>query len=118
MICTVLCLYDFDAKDSNHLSFRKNEILDVVKQEESGWWAAVRTGGLDVGWIPNTFVKPLSYDMAERLRNVREGLRVFEYEAEQLYNAAPISRLHMYDTTIPTAELLSAKDDGKVCNLF
>ncbi|KAF9021750.1 ras GEF [Hymenopellis radicata] len=31
--------------------------------------------------------------MAERLRNVREELRVYEYDAEQLYKTAPISRI-------------------------
>lgn len=31
----VICLYDFSAGDEDQLSFRKNEILDIVKQEDS-----------------------------------------------------------------------------------
>ncbi|CAL1694311.1 unnamed protein product [Somion occarium] len=38
----VLCLYDFKAGDVDQLSFKKNEVLDIVKQEDSGWWAALR----------------------------------------------------------------------------
>ena len=29
----VICLYDFDAEDPDQLSFRRNEVLEVVKQE-------------------------------------------------------------------------------------
>ena len=31
----VLCLYDYDAEDSTQLSFRRNDILDVVKKEKT-----------------------------------------------------------------------------------
>jgi len=94
VIYSALCLFDFESHDPDHLPFSKNEILDIVKQEDSGWWAAIRPGGRQVGWVPKAFVQPLSIDMAEKLRAVREELRVYEYEAEQLYNSAPISHLH------------------------
>jgi son of sevenless-like protein len=98
VILSALCLYDFDSSDADHLSFRKNQILDIVKQEDSGWWAAISQDGMRVGWVPKAFLQPLSVDMVEKLRSVREELRVFEYGAEQLYNSAPISRLHhLYD---------------------
>ncbi|KAF8204304.1 ras guanine nucleotide exchange factor domain-containing protein [Mycena galopus ATCC 62051] len=89
IVCSVLCMYDFQSDDADHLAFRKNEILDVVKQEDTGWWAAMRRGGDLIGWIPQAFVNPLSDEMTEKLWNVREELRVYEYDAEQLYNAAP-----------------------------
>ena len=31
----VLCLYDYDAEDNDQLSFRRNDILDVVKKEDT-----------------------------------------------------------------------------------
>ena len=31
----VYCVYDFDAGDADQLSFRSNEILEIVKQEDS-----------------------------------------------------------------------------------
>ncbi|KAJ6623083.1 ras guanine nucleotide exchange factor domain-containing protein [Mycena sp. CBHHK59/15] len=98
-ICSVLCMYDFESTDADHLTFRKNEILDVVKQEDTGWWAAMRRGGDFIGWIPQAFVNPLSEEMSERLRNIREELRCYEYDAEQLYNFAPTTRNPWYDTS-------------------
>ncbi|KAJ7755059.1 ras guanine nucleotide exchange factor domain-containing protein [Mycena maculata] len=89
VMCSVLCMYDFQSTDSDHLPFRKNEILEVVKKEDTGWWAAMRRGGDAIGWIPQAFVNPLSEEMTEKLWNVREELRVYEYDAEQLYNGAP-----------------------------
>ncbi|KAL0576874.1 hypothetical protein V5O48_005109 [Marasmius crinis-equi] len=96
---SVLCMYDFSSDDPVHLPFRRNEILDVVRMEPSGWWAAMRKGGESdiVGWIPAAFVKPLSEEMTYRLMNVRAELRIYEYEAEQLYNTAPTSRIPFYD---------------------
>lgn len=89
---TVLCMYDFQSDDSVHLSFRRNEMLDIITREATGWWAAMRRGGNVVGWIPQAFVCPLSEEMAERLRSVREELRVFEYGAERLYST-PTSQI-------------------------
>ncbi|KAL0951787.1 hypothetical protein HGRIS_008457 [Hohenbuehelia grisea] len=95
---SVLCLHDFQSDDPDHLSFRKNEILDIVKEEDSGWWAAMRQGVFQVGWIPGAFVERLTDDMAERLRGVTEALRVYEYNAEILYDTAPVSNVsRLYD---------------------
>ncbi|KAF5392464.1 hypothetical protein D9757_002243 [Collybiopsis confluens] len=91
IIYSVLCMYDFASDEPTHLSFAKNEILDIIKREDSGWWAAMRRDGDIIGWIPQAFVKPLSEEMADRLLNVRQELRIFEYEAEQLYVSAPVS---------------------------
>lgn len=59
-LCTVRCLYDFASEDPDHLAFRAGELLDVVRQEDTGWWAAVRRDGDHVGWIPSAFVLPVS----------------------------------------------------------
>ena len=50
-ICHVLCLHDYSSDDPTHLPFNRNEILEIVAQEETGWWAAMRPGGDKVGWI-------------------------------------------------------------------
>ncbi|KAF5374965.1 hypothetical protein D9758_000507 [Tetrapyrgos nigripes] len=102
ILCSVLCIYDFQSPDPAHLSFAKNEILDIIKKEDSGWWAAMRKGGDVVGWIPQAFVKSLTEEMAERLWNVREELRVYEYSAEQLYIGAPTSKIPFDDDPEPT----------------
>jgi son of sevenless-like protein len=94
---SVLCIYDFESDDPDHLPFRKNEILEVVKQEDTGWCAAIRANGSQVGWIPRAFVEPLTEEMTERLWHIREELRVFEFDAERLYTSAPVSSSHHYD---------------------
>ncbi|KAG6846086.1 hypothetical protein H0H87_006450 [Tephrocybe sp. NHM501043] len=82
--CTVLCLYDWSSDDPDHLNFTQNELLDVVRQEDSGWWAAMRSDS-EIGWIPQAYVERLSEDMVEKLRNTPKEYRCKEYNAEQLY---------------------------------
>ncbi|KAF9486355.1 ras GEF [Pholiota conissans] len=96
---SVLCKYDFSSDEDGLLPFRKGEILEIVKRDNTGWWAAMRREGPVVGWIPQAFVVQLSNEMADKLRNTREECRVYEYEAEQLYNSAPVSRIPaLFDT--------------------
>lgn len=96
-------MYDFHSDDPDHLSFGKHEILDIVRKEESGWWAAIRSNGDQVGWIPQAFVNPLSNDMTEKLRNTRKELRGYEYNAEQLYVSPPpqLQPLHSHRDYTP-----------------
>lgn len=84
-------MYDFIAEEPGLLSFKKSDILDIVKRDNTGWWAAMPRGGSGsvVGWIPQAFVSPLTAEMAEKLWNLGEELRIPEFEAEQLYNSIP-----------------------------
>lgn len=88
----VLCMHDFSTNDHDQLPFNKGEILRVVKQEDTGWWAAMRRGGDTIGWIPEAFVKPLSEEKSEKLWGVREEIRVFDHNAERLYDETPTTR--------------------------
>ena len=98
ILFSVLCMHDFDGEDAGLLSFKMNEILDVVKRDDTGWWAAMRQEGPVVGWIPQAYVSPLTEEMAEKLRNTWEEVRIYEYEAEQLYNSVPINHnLALFD---------------------
>lgn len=58
-------MFDFESDDPDHLSFTRNEILVVVKMEESGWWAAMRPQGDRLGWIPSSFVERLTETVVE-----------------------------------------------------
>lgn len=74
-------MHAFESSDPSHLSFHQNEILDIIVQEESGWWAACRRNSSDVvGWIPGSFVQRLSAAMDEKLWQTPEDLRESEYE--------------------------------------
>lgn len=50
-ICYALCLYDYVSDDPAHLCFKRNEILEIIAQEETGWWAAMKPNEDKVGWI-------------------------------------------------------------------
>ncbi|KAF8079044.1 ras guanine nucleotide exchange factor domain-containing protein [Lyophyllum atratum] len=103
-LCSVLCMHEFRSDDPDHLPFSKNEILDIVKQEESGWWAALRSDKDQIGWIPQAFVQRISDEMADKLRNTRKELRSYEYNAEQLYVSAPTDPMMLlYEPTEPMA---------------
>ncbi|KAI0660561.1 ras GEF [Cubamyces menziesii] len=79
----VLCLYDYDSEDSTQLSFRRNDILDVVKKEKTGWWAAIRPESNTVGWIPSAFVEPISDTLADKLRNSNNHVHIFQEDTDR-----------------------------------
>ncbi|KAF8963919.1 ras guanine nucleotide exchange factor domain-containing protein [Flammula alnicola] len=111
---SVLCVFDFTSEEAGQLSFNKNEILEIIKCDNTGWWAAMRKEGSVVGWIPQAYVIRLPDDMVERLRNIREEFRVYEYEAEQLYNTAPVSRIApLFDTDSATSSPLPEYEEYK-----
>lgn len=102
VIFSVLCFYDFVGNEPDLLSFSKGDILDIVKRDQTGWWAAMPKGSLVVGWIPQAFVKPLFDEMAEKLRNLDREFRIPEFEAEELYNSHTYdSGSHIFDSDSP-----------------
>jgi son of sevenless-like protein len=119
-ICSVLCLHDFVSDDPSHLSFARNEILEIVQQEDTGWWAALRLEGNRVGWISRSvsvvtsrddglcslsaFVEPLSDELAERLRTIPEPLRALEYDDEILSDSHSLNS-HIPEHTDPVSPL-------------
>jgi hypothetical protein len=85
----VLAAFDFDSSDPSHLPFKRGEIIEIIKTEDSGWWAGVL--GDRVGWVPKSFVQLISDDMAEVLRHVPLELRQEELEKELLAEANTIA---------------------------
>lgn len=116
VLFSVLCLHDFETDDPDHLPFRKNEILGIVKMESTGWWAAMKPQSSNgrVGWIPSAFVAELDDAELDKLQSVRFDLRVFEYDAERLYNSAPISHLHHLDPEAAQSPYMGTRGDGWV----
>jgi son of sevenless-like protein len=48
MTSVVRALYDYDAPDSNGLSFRKDDLITVLNKLDSGWWDGLCNGAR--GW--------------------------------------------------------------------
>ncbi|KAF2643592.1 paraben-hydrolyzing esterase precursor [Massarina eburnea CBS 473.64] len=51
----VKALYDFHRAAHTELTFRAGDIIQVVRQDESGWWDGVKDGVR--GWIPSNYVR-------------------------------------------------------------
>eukprot|EP00041_Stephanoeca_diplocostata_P033452 m.1106234 g.1106234 ORF g.1106234 m.1106234 type:complete len:527 (+) comp24342_c0_seq6:1238-2818(+) len=52
----------YTASDDDELSFAKGEHIYVAREDDDGWWLAVRQSNGDVGFVPNTFLddEPIS----------------------------------------------------------
>lgn len=101
----VLCMHDFESSDPDHLPFHKDEVLTIIKKEESGWWAAMRPQGDRIGWIPSTFVLPL--DTSKIAEHPDET--IWSYEN---LNDPPLSAVAVHNAWVPVSE------DYTVCRCF
>ena len=111
VIFSALCMFDFTSSEAGLLSFRKNEILDIVKCTD-GWWAAMKKGETILGWIPQTYVTPLTQEMAEKLQDIREELRCAELKrVEDLH----YSTQNTSDRSAPLSPIHESMDLVKVC---
>ena len=62
---TLFCraLYDYEAQDASALSFRTDDIIEVLTQQPSGWWDGLL--GEERGWFPSNYVTLISDEEAE-----------------------------------------------------
>ncbi|KAG7443000.1 ras GEF [Guyanagaster necrorhizus] len=56
-------LYDYEAQDASALSFRRNDIIEVLTQQASGWWDGLLRE--ERGWFPSNYVTIISEEDAE-----------------------------------------------------
>lgn len=56
----VRALYDYESEDATNLSFKKDDVIQVLAQLESGWWAGHCDGRQ--GWFPSNYVQVIGED--------------------------------------------------------
>ncbi|KAG0349743.1 hypothetical protein BG005_010717, partial [Podila minutissima] len=56
----VRAMYDFESDDSTNLTFKKDDVIQVLAQLESGWWAGHCQGRQ--GWFPSNYVQVMGED--------------------------------------------------------
>ncbi|KAF9423163.1 hypothetical protein BGZ94_008390 [Podila epigama] len=56
----VRAMYDFDSEDATNLTFKKGDVIQVLAQLESGWWAGHCQGRQ--GWFPSNYVEVVGED--------------------------------------------------------
>lgn len=62
--CFCRALYDYDAQDASALSFRRDDIIEVLTKQPSGWWDGLL--GEERGWFPSNYVTIISEEEAEQ----------------------------------------------------
>jgi len=61
-----VALYDYDARISEDLSFKKGDYLTVIDTKDGDWWYARSLSSNQEGYIPSTYVAPeKSYEAEE-----------------------------------------------------
>ncbi|THD00139.1 hypothetical protein EYZ11_000330 [Aspergillus tanneri] len=54
---TAKVLYDFSSGQSNELSIRAGEIVQIVSKEGNGWWLCMNTATSVQGWTPEAYLE-------------------------------------------------------------
>lgn len=84
---TLFCraLYDYEAQDASALSFRTDDIIEVLTQQPSGWWDGLL--GEERGWFPSNYVTIISDEEAEAAFSQGEFSTVDGQNSESLSTA-------------------------------
>jgi len=53
----VRAMYDYEAQDLDEISLREGEVLELVKEDDSGWWTG-RSNGKE-GYFPGSYVEKI-----------------------------------------------------------
>lgn len=53
----VRAMYDFHSEDPTNLTFQRDDVIQVLAQLDSGWWAGLIDGRQ--GWFPSNYVEVL-----------------------------------------------------------
>ena len=56
-------LYDYDAQDPSALSFRRDDIIEILTRQPTGWWDGLL--GDERGWFPSNYVVIISDEEAD-----------------------------------------------------
>lgn len=56
-IYKVECMYNFVARDTEDLSFRKGDLLHILEEHEEEWWKAQNIANYAIGCVPVNYIK-------------------------------------------------------------
>jgi son of sevenless-like protein len=65
-------LYDYQTDNESSLSFRRDDIIEVLTKLESGWWDGLL--GQERGWFPSNYVTIISYQEADAAFSTTEAV--------------------------------------------
>jgi myosin-1 len=50
-------IYDYDATDTDELTFKEGDIIEITKEDPSGWWKGKIKGR--EGLFPNNYIEKM-----------------------------------------------------------
>jgi son of sevenless len=65
-------LYDYQTENESSLSFRKDDIIEVLTKLDSGWWDGLL--GQERGWFPSNYVTVISDQEADAALSAAEDV--------------------------------------------
>jgi len=82
---TCKALYDYDATDENEVSFKANDIINLLQKHESGWWQGEING--KTGMFPSNFVEEILSSSSTKteappVENVKKIKALYDYEGK------------------------------------
>ncbi|KAF9899149.1 hypothetical protein BX616_003220 [Lobosporangium transversale] len=80
----VRAMYDYESEDSTNLSFKKDDVIQVLAQLESGWWAGHCDGRQ--GWFPSNYVQVLGEEDLDSQEEDVEDQDDLDYRRLILWN--------------------------------
>eukprot|EP00049_Salpingoeca_infusionum_P023703 m.13510 g.13510 ORF g.13510 m.13510 type:complete len:346 (-) comp5950_c0_seq1:556-1593(-) len=83
-ICSATALYNYNARDTEDLSFRKGETLRILKKHEKEWWTAQSEKTLQIGCIPANYVQTIN-DPADLYETIAQAPRQAASEASSKF---------------------------------
>ena len=86
-------LYDYEAQDPSALSFRRDDIIEVLTQQPSGWWDGLL--GKERGWFPSNYVVVMSDEEAESAFSTADYATVDDQNSGTQLNSGDISHSNL-----------------------
>ena len=81
-LSTFFCraLFDYQTDNDSSLSFRRDDIIEVLTRLESGWWDGLL--GQERGWFPSNYVTVISDQEADAALSAAEAAAATQLESQ------------------------------------
>ena len=98
-LSTFFCraLFDYQTDNDSSLSFRKDDIIEVLTRLESGWWDGLL--GQERGWFPSNYVTVISDQEADAALAAAEAVATAQLEFQGA--PPPVGLTHSFGLAHP-----------------
>jgi len=108
-LSTFFCraLFDYQTDNDSSLSFRRDDIIEVLTRLESGWWDGLL--GQERGWFPSNYVTVISDQEADTALAAAEAAAAAQLESQDAQ--ATVGHAHNFGLPHPQTVVASQEWD-------